>query len=547
MAINYDLQKILYWHSSRGGGGIVNEIEIDFTAGINTITQVGSTSYPIHEAMKRCIVKDDGTVNYYLDASDSHNKDGVSPSITGTAESASAIHKLKDTGAFATGVVADQYVKNITKNKYFRITAVDSEDEVSLLYNLESTDDKWGTADVTTASHLIDSTVDFVALGVTAGMIAFNRTDNTFAIITNVTTTDLTLDADIFVSGEKWSVITDCFETGDEFEVCTAIFNNSEGQVMVEIPKFYYYYNYNSPKINIAISQTAKSGYVLHPAFNPAGVEKDYIYVGAFESTRTDNGENEIYQGINTFLANNPDVYVIGSQAGRQPITNGRRRVVRDTVSARGNNWHMLDAYTHHAIQILYLTEYADPDCQSAIGAGYTDWDAFNVNSIAYNARYGSIHTGWSLKDGNGTANRSKGDGLIGSYVSYRGLENLWGHLNTSLDGINIMSDSKVYLCNTPTSYFDATTTGDYSEVATLIEGSGLYADLANVEHLFTPLNLSSAAILEDGYKHTTGSEKVAITSGSSGYQDNGGLFTFSATTLVANRGEHNGYRVVCR
>ena len=65
-----------------------------------------------------------------------------------------------------------------------------------------------GTADGTSANALIDSTATFATDGVTTNSIAINTTDNTYANVTVVTETNLTLDADIFVSGENYNITT---------------------------------------------------------------------------------------------------------------------------------------------------------------------------------------------------------------------------------------------------------------------------------------------------------------------------------------------------
>jgi len=61
-----------------------------------------------------------------------------------------------------------------------------------------------GTTDGTTADHLIDSGETFS--GVEVGDTAYNTTDDTVATVTNVASGDLTLDTDIFVSGENYIV-----------------------------------------------------------------------------------------------------------------------------------------------------------------------------------------------------------------------------------------------------------------------------------------------------------------------------------------------------
>lgn len=63
------------------------------------------------------------------------------------------------------------------------------------------------TTDGTTANHLIDSSEDFVAQGILVGARVKNTTDTTYANVTAVASGDLTLDADIMVSGEQYVII----------------------------------------------------------------------------------------------------------------------------------------------------------------------------------------------------------------------------------------------------------------------------------------------------------------------------------------------------
>jgi hypothetical protein len=65
--------------------------------------------------------------------------------------------------------------------------------------------------------------------------------------------------------------------------------DGSNGQVMVEIPKFYYKsFSPASKEYYILISPTQLPGYKIHPAFVSDGGIKDKIYVGAFEAAAYD-------------------------------------------------------------------------------------------------------------------------------------------------------------------------------------------------------------------------------------------------------------------
>ena len=88
----------------------------------------------------------------------------------------------------------------------------------------------------------------------------------------------------------------------------------ADGRVMVEIPKFYV--KGESPSANVYrwwISPSARPGYVVHPAFvQRGGVEKDYIYVGAYDADFEYDGANAAYNAANEKLH---------SRTGKQPYT----------------------------------------------------------------------------------------------------------------------------------------------------------------------------------------------------------------------------------
>jgi len=61
--------------------------------------------------------------------------------------------------------------------------------------------------------------------------------------------------------------------------------DGSNGQVMVEIPKFYYKSYHSGTIYRWWISPIAKEGFAVHPAFISDGVEYDHIYISAFEGS----------------------------------------------------------------------------------------------------------------------------------------------------------------------------------------------------------------------------------------------------------------------
>lgn len=63
------------------------------------------------------------------------------------------------------------------------------------------------TTDSTVASHLMDASENFVTDGILVGCRVKNTTDTTYANVTAVADGDLTLDADIMVSGENYVLL----------------------------------------------------------------------------------------------------------------------------------------------------------------------------------------------------------------------------------------------------------------------------------------------------------------------------------------------------
>ena len=150
----------------------------------------------------------------------------------------------------------------------------------------------------------------------------------------------------------------------------------------------------------------------------------DFITIGAGGTLTDEANVACVIQVQRDWTAATGDV--LGSVSGKAPMNYGTRANFRAAADNRGTGWRQFDFYLASAIQLLYLVEYADFYSQSMIGNGLTDWSGAwpvwnNYNPIET--------TGNSNSDGNVTANTSGGDGVAGSYMSYRGIENWFGHI----------------------------------------------------------------------------------------------------------------------
>jgi len=503
----------------------------------------GDAKLPVHARMKRCIVSDAGAVQYYLDPDNSANKLGIAPSVTGTCEAASAFNKVKDTGVFtAANVGVGRIIHNTTVGKtaiYAIVTARDSDNEVTIDTFMHGglTARCAGVATTDTANKLIASATNFTTSGVTAGDIVRRvSTDRmTVAAIMKCKGVDaantLSLmdwagsDYDGFTSGnEKFVIFPEAFSTGDTFEICTAVLDGTDGQVMVEIPKFYYRNTYNSNVHSPSVRLAPWPGYALHPAFIRDGVEVDNRYYSAFEGFN--NGGK------------------LRSQLGQFPTVYQTRATFRVYAHAVGTGWRQEDFYLRSAVQLLYLIEYASFNSQSMIGLGATNWGGY---WNTYNGYYPVWKTGLSLFKGNKTGNNVSTANTLGngSYMTYRGIENWYGHIWKWLDGINVISN-RAWVSGNETQFADATI-ANYTDTETNMATSNEYqATLLPLSYGFlcATTGAGTTTKITDYYYQSTGNRVVYVGGGlDSGA--NAGAFYFDADAASGSAYAYIGGRAV--
>jgi len=377
----------------------------------------------------------------------------------------------------------------------------------------------------------------------------------------------------------------------------------ADGQVMVEIPKFYYKYSWVSNVHTWDISRYELTGFVVHPAFVKNGVEVDFRYVGAYEGVLYDDSKSVYTSDYNpvashsaTFdvdngaskgtitagagtpyallqagdvivvsgTADNDGTYIIDSIAGDNVITTTAVITGADGVEAttvisapavdtsndilssvsgkkaftgitranfrliaakRGTGWRQFDFYLASAIQLLYLVEYADFYSQSTIGLGLTDWVA--ATWTAYNAQHAINNSGLSNGDGDAVNNVSGGDGVVGSYMTYRGIENWFGHTWQFIDGFNI-NNNIPYFSNTDTDFADDTATNYDVPGITLHNADGYQGALEQIDEGFLPADVTgtSTTKITDYYNQAAG-WKVALLGGAARYSGYAGGFNW--------------------
>lgn len=214
-------------------------------------------------------------------------------------------------------------------------------------------------------------------------------------------------------------------------------------QTMVEQPKFYYKVvpldlepvqggkGFHMRKGRYYVSDEKKTGFKLHPAFISGGVEKNFVYLAAFEGSLWDASDS-------LYIPNDAQVAdfaadMLSSIANVKPISgltqNLTRGNTRKLAQNRGAGWQQGYGQTVAATQILFLIEYASFNMQEKIGIGAvnkTDDGATSMTEI----------TGATSNLGNATGSVNNSNGV--NIITYRGEENFYGNIWWFVDGMNI-------------------------------------------------------------------------------------------------------------
>lgn len=278
----------------------------------------------------------------------------------------------------------------------------------------------------------------------------------------------------------------------DETEVDWALYESNNWNCMVQIPKFYYKVEFGeygtfTDVYRASVSEIQEDGYKLHPAFERDGVIKDYQYMSAFEGWIDARGA----------LRSLPNKTVTASKTRAQ---------FRTAALLNGDDYRQQEFYLTSAIQMLFITEFADMNSQRALGLGRA------TGEPSY------LATGLSLTNGN----HSYGNKTVNSeHMSYRGIENFWGNYWKTLDGLNINN----YIPYVSKSAFtDDVFVGNYKRLGTtqtlptgIPQGGGYIKNFHKIEgdsdFTFIPSTVggSSSTYLSDGAWTTTGNRIAAF------------------------------------
>jgi len=350
-------------------------------------------------------------------------------------------------------------------------------------------------------------------------------------------------------------------ENGD-----TANIDGTDGQVMVQIPRFHYidqvdgdyrYFLISSKPFYFIKSDTSKVYSAVHPWFLEGGGLVDHKYFSAFEGVLYDVTAGSYVDGTGSSLYAAGDK--IHSVYGYVPMTYISRTEIRAACAVDGD-YYQHCYWADHAMILLYLTEYANWYSQSATYGipGYTEGGSWDLAK--------RCKTGITATLGNASGSVSYGDALAALRCSYdfsgtpdvviansfRGIENFYGHIWKWIDGINIqfigdpLSDADVHVCNNPANFADDTTT-NYTDLSIAMPLSDGYQSELHAG-TFMPSSVSgggSSTYITDYYYASSSAGWRALQSG--GYLDYGasapGVASRDAYYAASTRGERIGGR----
>lgn len=194
--------------------------------------------------------------------------------------------------------------------------------------------------------------------------------------------------------------------------------DGTKGNVMVEIPKFWYKKTQTVEGYEFWIANGPAAGFSVHPAFyrdrgTGRADEVEKRYVGAFLGS---GSGSKLFSYSNVIALNQTSMGTF-----------------REMAQANGTGWGIEDFHLISAMQLLYLVEFANFNSQAAIGVGTTNYSYGGVGGT-------QLAVGVTANYGNSTYGKTIAGNVVreDTAVSYRGIEDVFGGYSRYTDGIFI-------------------------------------------------------------------------------------------------------------
>lgn len=266
---------------------------------------------------------------------------------------------------------------------------------------------------------------------------------------------------------EQYRLLASDHTKKDTSDNVNANIDGSDGQVMIRVPEHWWKQEYVSGKHRFWVSPYPVKGFHHFTGG----------YIGKYPATLYDDSASAYIDGDGNGGADTADD-VLASISGKLPWSNETRDEFRTLAENRGTGWHQLDNRIYSAVVRLMVIEFATLNMQEAISGGNTKFAAWDfATDIAA--------TGKSNSDGETSNGQATTNGNSGDYVSYRGIEDIFGNLWQFVDGINVYNveadtASYLYLCSSYANYADDTVT-NYVNCGELPQSDNYGANLLQI------------------------------------------------------------------
>ena len=322
-----------------------------------------------------------------------------------------------------------------------------------------------------------------------------------------------------------------------------------DGNVMVQIPKFYYKQEFVGSVRQYSISATDISGYTLHPAFNKNGTEEDYRYISAYDACVYSDSASDYIGGLN-LDDNTGNVNLsldkLASVKGQYPMVGLTRDEFRQLADNNGTGWRVGDFWLVSAIQMLYLVEYQDWNSQDNLGDGNTNGSYVGSSSNQTDSPHTIAGAGDSWANGSTDGTQPSSGAKPGTaYMKYRGIENFFGNCTNWVDGFNSIN-RVAYVHNDDTEFADDTTT-NYTQLGSAMPSSNDYVvDMQDTQGAFIPSSVSggSASTFITDYFFQNSGNRVARFGGTASGGAQAGAFFWLVFDVSGRRYRSFGARL---
>lgn len=290
------------------------------------------------------------------------------------------------------------------------------------------------------------------------------------------------------------------------------VITGADGDVMIEIPKVYYRLHKDENYQYIQISDTAQEGFCCL-AHTYKGVEKDKVYIGAYQSYY-DGTKSRSVSGV--------------SATGSKSLNNWR-----DYAHAQGEGYENFYWNLLVLLQCLFTIQFKNLDSQTAMGYGWCNSGSFSTG--------GGLDTKGLNYCASGTGN---------AQMKWLGIEDFWGSRRTWIDGAYINGTSlTVADATSPDMAFSGTGAGYKTAASGLTTGSGYFTKIVgeNSEAGFTPQNFSGSSSTYYCDYGCVNSSFVPNFGGSRGYtSDAGAFYVFFSNGASNTRSNYGGRLAFC-